>query len=340
MPNYERLSAEIAEKIALRQASPYAFADKNAIRRDNMHDKPDAVRTPFIRDCDKILHCPFYNRYTDKTQVFSFYKNDDISRRALHVQLVSRIARTIGKALGLNLELIEAIALGHDIGHTPFGHAGESFLDEVYFEHTGRHFAHNIHSVRVLDRIFPYNITLQTLKRLKHYLPDNYEKDYKTICQPLDFYCQNIYKGFLYKKGIDGRPELVPFDKDYPYTVIGWPITPKSLYWGPKFLYERYKLPFVITENGISCFDKVCCDGKVHDNDRIKFMNDYIHELYKAKKDGVDAVGYFAWSLMDNFEWAEGYDHRFGLIYVDYDNLKRIPKDSYYWYRNLINGGP
>jgi dGTPase len=163
MPRYESLSRETAQKIALRQASSYAFADKSAIRRDNTHDKPDAVRTPFIRDCDKILHCPFYSRYADKTQVFSFYKNDDISRRGLHVQLVSRIARTIGKALGLNLELIEAIALGHDIGHTPFGHAGESFLDEIYFEHTGRHFAHNIHSVRVLDTIFPYNITLQTL---------------------------------------------------------------------------------------------------------------------------------------------------------------------------------
>lgn len=163
MPNYDNLSPEIAEKVGLRQASPYAFEDINAIRRDNTHDKPDDVRTPFIRDSDKILHCPFYNRYADKTQVFSFYKNDDISRRALHVQLVSRIARTIGRALGLNLELIEAIALGHDIGHTPFGHAGESFLDEVYFTHTGRHFAHNIHSVRVLDKIFPYNITLQTL---------------------------------------------------------------------------------------------------------------------------------------------------------------------------------
>jgi dGTPase len=81
----------------------------------------------------------------------------------LHVQLVSRIARTIGKALNLNLDLIEAIALGHDIGHTPFGHAGEEFLDELYFEHTKRHFSHNIHSVRVLDKIFPYNISLQTL---------------------------------------------------------------------------------------------------------------------------------------------------------------------------------
>jgi dGTPase len=95
--------------------------------------------------------------------VFSFYKNDDITRRGLHVQLVSRISRTIGKALNLNLDLIEAIALGHDIGHTPFGHAGESYLDALLFEHIGRHFSHNIHSVRVLDKIYPYNITLQTL---------------------------------------------------------------------------------------------------------------------------------------------------------------------------------
>ena len=163
MPNYETLSREIEKMVEKGLKSEYAFEDRNAVRRDNDHDKPNAVRSPFIRDCDKILHCPFYNRYADKTQVFSFYKNDDISRRGLHVQLVSRIARTIGKALGLNLELIEAIALGHDIGHTPFGHAGESFLDEVYFEHTGRHFSHNIHSVRVLDKIFPYNMTLQTL---------------------------------------------------------------------------------------------------------------------------------------------------------------------------------
>ena len=112
---------------------------------------------------DKIIYSPYYNRYTDKTQVFSFYKNDDITRRALHVQLVSRIARTIGSVLNLNLDLIEAIALGHDIGHTPFGHAGEKYLNEVYQAETGRYFYHNVHSVRVLDRIFPLNITLHTL---------------------------------------------------------------------------------------------------------------------------------------------------------------------------------
>ena len=167
MPNYETLSDEINAKILQDKAkntlSPFAFSDENVIRRYPERDRATALRPPFIRDTDKILHCPFYNRYADKTQVFSFYKNDDISRRGLHVQLVSRIARTIGRALNLNLELIEAIALGHDIGHTPFGHAGESILDEIYDAHTGRRFSHNIHSVRVLDGIFPYNISLQTL---------------------------------------------------------------------------------------------------------------------------------------------------------------------------------
>ncbi len=167
MLNYEKLSESVTKEIEAAQRGnmlqKFAFKDENVIRRDNSRDRANVIRTPFIRDIDKILHCPFYNRYADKTQVFSFYKNDDITRRSLHVQLVSRIARTIGKALGLNLDLIEAIALGHDIGHTPFGHAGERFLDELFYINAGKHFSHNIHSVRVLDTIFPYNISLQTL---------------------------------------------------------------------------------------------------------------------------------------------------------------------------------
>lgn len=134
-----------------------------AIRRDPTLDKNTLLRPSFIRDADKIMSCPYYNRYADKTQVFSFYRNDDLTRRALHVQLVSRISRNIGRLLNLNLDLIEAIALGHDIGHTPFGHAGERFLNDLYFANTHRHFSHNIHSVRVLDRIFPRNISLQVL---------------------------------------------------------------------------------------------------------------------------------------------------------------------------------
>ncbi len=167
MLKYEKLSDQVSAQIKSDRenhiAQTAAFDEANVIRRDSSRDKANMIRTAFIRDIDKIMHCPYYNRYADKTQVFSFYKNDDITRRGLHVQLVSRIARTIGKALGLNLDLIEAIALGHDLGHTPFGHAGEEFLDELLYAQTGRHFSHNIHSVRVLDQIFPYNISLQTL---------------------------------------------------------------------------------------------------------------------------------------------------------------------------------
>ena len=166
--NYRNLSDEMQTRIIndrKNKALPdKGFNEENVIRRNKSTQKePSIIRSPFIKDIDKIMHCPYYNRYADKTQVFSFYKNDDITRRALHVQLVSRIARTLGKALNLNLDLIEAIALGHDIGHTPFGHAGENFLDELFYKNTSRRFSHNIHSVRVLDKIFPYNITLETL---------------------------------------------------------------------------------------------------------------------------------------------------------------------------------
>ena len=109
------------------------------------------------------MHSPYFSRYADKTQVYSLFKNDDMTRRSLHVQLVSRIARSIGKALHLNLDLIEAIALGHDVGHPAFAHTGEHLIDELYFKNTGRRFLHNIHSVRVLDKIHPYNLSLQVL---------------------------------------------------------------------------------------------------------------------------------------------------------------------------------
>lgn len=162
MLKYERLSRNLQQRINEEIFNGHGLEDP-AIRRDPNHDKAFLWRPSFVRDTEKIMHSPYYNRYTDKTQVFSLYKNDDISHRALHVQLVSRISRNIGKLLGLSLDLIEAIALGHDIGHTPFGHAGERFLNELYNANTGRYFNHNVHSVRVLDRIFRLNISLQTL---------------------------------------------------------------------------------------------------------------------------------------------------------------------------------
>ncbi len=167
MPHYNSLSVELQNRIVEDRAkhwvNPYAFKNENVIRRDMGHDRANLWRPAFVRDCEKIMHLPLYNRYADKTQVFSLYKNDDISRRSQHVQLVSRIARNIGSLLGLNIDLIEAISLGHDLGHTPFGHAGERKLNEIYHARTGRFFNHNVHSVRALDMIYKTNISLQTL---------------------------------------------------------------------------------------------------------------------------------------------------------------------------------
>ena len=154
----------IREDRATGTLSPYRFDDRAITRREDLpHDAATLTRPAFARDIEKVLNIPAYNRYADKTQVFSFAENDEISRRGLHVQLVSRIARGIGALLGLNTDLIEAIALGHDVGHTPFGHAGERFLSACYHGRTGRYFNHNVHSVRVLDDLYRRNISLQTL---------------------------------------------------------------------------------------------------------------------------------------------------------------------------------
>ena len=158
------LTARMERDRAAGWQSSYRCPDAAALRRvQGAHDAPSVWRPAFVRDIEKILHTPAYSRLNGKTQVFSFRSNDDLSRRGLHVQLVSRVARDIGYALGLNTDLIEAIALGHDLGHTPFGHAGERCLHAVYHERTGRHFNHNVHSVRVLEQLGGRNMTLQVL---------------------------------------------------------------------------------------------------------------------------------------------------------------------------------
>lgn len=164
---YNSISKELEARIISDREkgvkNPYRCDGAQAVRRNGGKDRESILRPAFVRDTEKIIHLPYYNRYADKTQVFSFYHNDDITRRALHVQLVSRIGRDIGAVLGLNLDLIEAIALGHDIGHTPFGHAGERFLSELLKNETGRVFNHNVQSARVLDTMFARNLSLQTL---------------------------------------------------------------------------------------------------------------------------------------------------------------------------------
>ncbi len=173
------------------------------------------------------------------------------------------------------------------------------------------------------------------LRRYEKYLPKITEEDMKLIAEPIDVYGQNIYNGRCVRMGTDGKPEDVRRCEGFPKTAIDWPVTPEALYWGPKFLYERYQKPIYITENGLSCHDVLSIDGKVHDPNRIDFLARYLHELKRAAGE-IDLRGYFQWSLMDNFEWAKGYSERFGLIYVDFKTQERILKDSAYWYRNMI----
>ena len=165
--------------------------------------------------------------------------------------------------------------------------------------------------------------------------------DMETICQPLDFFGFNNYQGVVTRAGQDGRPEPVPFAPGAPQTAFFdrtsyWAVTPEVLYWGPKFFWERYRLPIIITENGMSNIDWVSLDGNVHDPIRIDFLHRYLRELRKAAAEGVDVRGYFLWSILDNFEWAEAFRQRFGIVYVDYVTQKRTLKDSAYWYRDVI----
>ncbi len=144
--------------------SEYATLDKDAIRFESIEDD---IRPNYFRDTDRIIHSLSYTRYTDKTQVFTHWQNDNISKRVIHVQLVSKIARTIGRALSLNEDLIEAIALGHDIGHVPFGHPGEHILNEISQKYDGTIFFYFFESVRELMNLenngLGTNITVQTL---------------------------------------------------------------------------------------------------------------------------------------------------------------------------------
>ncbi len=141
--------------------SPRAAISADAVRRYNR--KPEDIRTPYSRDADRIIHTRAYTRYIDKTQVFSLVENDHITHRVIHVQLVSKIARTIGRCLRLNEDLIEAISLGHDIGHIPYGHFGESCLSALCEEYGIGKFFHNVQSVQFLDRIEDCDLTMQVL---------------------------------------------------------------------------------------------------------------------------------------------------------------------------------
>lgn len=261
----------------------------------------------------------------------------------LHNSMVVPMSHNMLKAHGMAVKVIRELAPNAKIGYAPASNPIIPFNnDEKEVEAARKKYFCNFGEGGWVwsaswwgDPIVFGKYPEEGLKVLEKYLPQNYKDDMPLINQPIDFYGHNIYQG-EYVKEQNGVAVGLPRKVGYPRTAIEWPITPEALYWGPKFLYERYNLPIIITENGLSCHDVISLDGKVHDPNRIDFLNRYLLQLKKAAEDGVDIAGYFQWSLMDNFEWARGYFDRFGLIYVDYETQKRIPKDSFYWYSEVI----
>lgn len=161
-------------------------------------------------------------------------------------------------------------------------------------------------------------------------------EEMKVISTPIDFHGLNTYHGALFAAGADGSPKPVPHPAGTPANLYHWPVTFNVLRWAARFFHERYGRPMVVTENGLAGMDWVMADGRVHDPQRIDYLRRQLQGLREAMGEGADVRGYFTWSLMDNFEWQEGYRQRFGLVHVDFATLRRTPKDSARWYREVI----
>ena len=160
------------------------------------------------------------------------------------------------------------------------------------------------------------------------------DKELELVKTPLDFLGFNIYLGTGEQR--TGQYYADNESVGCPRNSLGWPITPDCMYWAIKFLEDRYGLPLLITENGMCNLDFIMSDGKVHDPQRIDYIRKHLKAALKAVDEGYELLGYMYWSIMDNYEWAEGYDPRFGLIYVDYTTMKRTLKDSALWYKEVI----
>lgn len=172
--------------------------------------------------------------------------------------------------------------------------------------------------------------------KYKMFISDECENDFDIISSPIDYICFNLYEGQKVTSQPGGTAIMTPYAPGFAKTTCGWRVTPEAIKWTAKFLYEKYNMPIYVSENGMACHDAVSLDGKVHDPNRIDYLNRYLKKLEEAIDEGADIRGYFVWSFMDNFEWAEGYNERFGIVYVDYENQNRIVKDSGYWYSKVI----
>lgn len=177
------------------------------------------------------------------------------------------------------------------------------------------------------------------LKNLGANAPKSTPEEMKIISSPMDFVGINIYQPtFVRADNTERGYALVPPPDSYPHMYSPWLLVgPEALYWGPRLITDLWKIREIyITENGASSSDQVAEDGHIYDTDRIMFLRNYLTQLQRAISGGIPVKGYFLWSLLDNFEWADGYSKRFGITYVDFSTQKRIPKLSAAFYKATI----
>lgn len=267
-------------------------------------------------------------------------------------------------APGLNLSFRECLMAGHHallahgrsvqvireyakltpiIGWSPSGSVyqpASSRMDDISAarEATSAIYSDNVWNTRWWsDPVILGHYPEEGLKAYQKALPRFPASDFEIIQQPIDYYACNIFQATPVRMSEEGTPVAVPLLDGEDISLYEWTQNPDSLYWGPRFIQELYNLPLVITENGCSTLDRVALDGGVHDSNRTDYMIGHLLALRKAMDDGVDVHGYFHWSLLDNFEWQEGYKHRYGLIHVNYQTQIRTWKDSAYCLQEIIS---
>jgi beta-glucosidase len=190
----------------------------------------------------------------------------------------------------------------------------------------------------ILDPIYRGRYSDAFLRKCGRDRPRVGRGDLKLIGAPVDFLGLNIYSGAFVRAGARGRPELVPTSPSYPRADSPWlKLAPRALYWGPRFAAEVYgEKNIYITENGCGYNDDTVQSGECLDLHRVEYLRSYLTELRRAIRDGAPVKGYFLWSFLDNFEWADGYTRRFGIVHTDYQSQKRTPKLSARWYSQVI----
>ena len=325
------------EKIAMKNflnkeinLSEYATKSSDFLR---LKDEEEDIRPPFFHDIDRIIHSLSYTRYLDKTQVFTKNNNDHISKRITHVQLVSKIARTIGRALNLNEDLCEAIALGHDIGHTPLGHAGEAMLNEISLRELGEYFSHNIQSVRHLNYVENngngLNLCVQVLDGIMCHNGEMLDSIYKPEKKDI--------KKFLEQYN-DSYKDIKKSNKNHPMTLEGCVVRISDIigYIGRDIedaimigKIKRSDLPNEIV-NVLGCTNKEIVNTIILDiinnsmnKPYIKMSEDVYKALFALKKYNYDHIYKYSLSEEKLAYYSDGMNKIFKRYLYDLDNKNK-----------------